>query len=115
MIKEINLDGIYVAPFAGYLFFALIIFIPVRMLFDRFAIQRWVWHRALFDASVFVIILSLIGLIFSSALILMSIHYLSGIDHAKQRRYLITGVTVLLAALLAWALWWHYLRAPWTR
>jgi RND family efflux transporter MFP subunit len=31
------------------------------------------------------------------------------------RRYLITGGTVLLAALLVWALWWHFFRAPWTR
>ena len=64
MLKEINLDGIYVAPFVGYLFFALLIFIPMRILFDRYQIQRWVWHRQLFDISIFIIILSLIGLIF---------------------------------------------------
>ena len=64
MLKEINLDGIYVAPFVGYLFFALLIFVPVRILFDRYQIQRWVWHRQLFDISVFIIILSLIGLLF---------------------------------------------------
>jgi hypothetical protein len=63
MLKEINLDGIYVAPFVGYLFFALLIFIPVHILFDRYEIQRWVWHRQLFDISVFIIILSLIGLL----------------------------------------------------
>jgi len=64
MLKEINLDGVYVAPFVGFLFFALLIFIPVRILFDRYQIQRWVWHRQLFDISVFIIILSLIGLMF---------------------------------------------------
>ncbi len=64
MLKEINLDGIFIAPFAGYLAVALILFFPLRLLFDRFAIHRWVWHRPLFDISVFVIILSLIGLIF---------------------------------------------------
>ena len=64
MLKEIDLEGIYVAPFVGYLFVALLVFIPVRMLFDRWAIQRWVWHRPLFDISIFVIILSLIGLMF---------------------------------------------------
>ena len=31
------------------------------------------------------------------------------------RRRLITGVTVFIALLLAWALWWHYFRSPWTR
>ena len=62
MLKEINLDGVYVAPFVGFLFFALLIFIPIRILFDRYQIQRWVWHRQLFDISIFIIILSLIGL-----------------------------------------------------
>jgi protein AaeX len=63
-IKEINLDGIFIAPFVGYLFITVLIFIPVRILFDRYGVQRRVWHRSLFDASVFVIILSLIGLMF---------------------------------------------------
>jgi protein AaeX len=64
MIKEVNLDGIFIAPFVAYLCVALVIFIPVRIIFDRCEIQRWVWHRPLFDASVFAIILSAIGLIF---------------------------------------------------
>ena len=64
MLKEININGVFVAPFVGFLFLALLIFIPVRMLFDRYQIQRWVWHRQLFDIAVFIIILSLIGLMF---------------------------------------------------
>jgi protein AaeX len=64
MLKEINLAGIYVSPFVGYLAAALLIFLPLRVLFDRWAIHRYVWHRPLFDLSVFVIILSLIGLMF---------------------------------------------------
>jgi amino acid permease len=64
MLKEINLDGVFFAPFVGYLIVTLLIFIPVRLLFDRYAIHRWVWHRPLFDVAVFTIILSLIGLMF---------------------------------------------------
>ena len=64
MLKEINIFGIYIAPFAGYLAVALLIFYPIHHLFDRYAIQRWVWHRPLFDFSIFIIILSLIGLMF---------------------------------------------------
>jgi len=64
MIKEINIFGVYIAPFAAYLLIALLIFIPVRLLFDRYAIHRWVWHRPLFDIAIFVIILSIIGLMF---------------------------------------------------
>jgi hypothetical protein len=63
MLKEINLDGIFVSPFAGDLLFGLLIFYPLRLLFDRCAIQRWVWHRSLFDVSIFVIIVSVIGLV----------------------------------------------------
>src|SRR5271155_667070 len=37
------------------------------------------------------------------------------LNEPKVRRYLITGGTALLAFILAWALWWHYLRSPWTR
>ena len=31
------------------------------------------------------------------------------------RRRLVTGATVFVAVVLAWALWWHYFRSPWTR
>jgi len=45
----------------------------------------------------------------------MLIPFLPNVDEVTLRRYLITGVTVLLALVLGWALWWHYLRSPWTR
>ncbi len=45
----------------------------------------------------------------------MRIPFLTNVDELTQRRYLITGVAVLVAVLLGWALWWHYLRSPWTR
>jgi hypothetical protein len=34
------------------------------MKFDQWALHRYVWHRPLFDLAVFVIILSLVGLLF---------------------------------------------------
>jgi multidrug resistance efflux pump len=37
------------------------------------------------------------------------------LDRVTRRRYLITGATALMAILLLWAFWWHYLRSPWTR
>jgi RND family efflux transporter MFP subunit len=33
----------------------------------------------------------------------------------QQRRYLITGITVFVALILVWALWYHFFRSPWTR
>lgn len=63
MLKEVNLFGIYLAPFAAYLFWAYLVFIPTRMWLDRIQIQKHVWHRPLFDTAIFIIILSLIGLV----------------------------------------------------
>ena len=37
------------------------------------------------------------------------------LDPPTVRRYLFTGAASLVALVLAWALWWHYLRSPWTR
>jgi multidrug resistance efflux pump len=37
------------------------------------------------------------------------------IDRLTARRMAITGTTVLLAIILGSALWWHYMRSPWTR
>jgi len=62
-MKEINLFGVYVAPFSLYLLIALLIFIPVRWQLDRWKVERWFWHRNLFDFSVFLIILCLVGLV----------------------------------------------------
>jgi multidrug resistance efflux pump len=45
----------------------------------------------------------------------MRIPFPPNVDEVTLRRHLITGATVLLALVLVWALWWHYLRSPWTR
>ena len=63
-LKEINIEGVFLAPFAGYLAVALLIFLVLRKIFDRYSIQKWVWHRPLFDISIFIIILSIIGLMY---------------------------------------------------
>jgi hypothetical protein len=64
MLKEINVCGVFFSPFVGYLVIAVILFLPLRVMFDRWTMERYVWHRPLFDFSVFLIILSLIGLMF---------------------------------------------------
>ena len=48
-------------------------------------------------------------------LLLSRIPYFAHLDPPTLRRYETTGGAVLLALLLAWALWWHYFRSPWTR
>ncbi len=56
MLKEVNIGGFFIAPFAADLFWALVCFYPLRVCFDRWGLERWVWHRPLLDNSVFVII-----------------------------------------------------------
>jgi hypothetical protein len=63
-MKEVDLFGIYIAPAALVALVALVVFLFLRRWFDRIKIQRWVWHRPLFDTAVYVILLSLIGLLF---------------------------------------------------
>ena len=63
-MKEIDIFGIYVSPFAAELLAAIILFLLLRRWFDRIEIQQWFWHRRLFDSAVFLIILSVIGLLF---------------------------------------------------
>lgn len=36
-------------------------------------------------------------------------------DAPPSRRYIATGVVLLIAVLLAWTLWYHFFRSPWTR
>ena len=62
-MKEVNIFGIYLAPAAVLAFWALVLFLILRLWFDRIQIQRWVWHRPLFDTAVFIILFSLIGLL----------------------------------------------------
>ncbi|HVV39668.1 MAG TPA: DUF1656 domain-containing protein [Nitrobacter sp.] len=58
MIKEINLDGIYLPPLLGYLAGAAVAWYIVRYLLNRLGIYRFVWHPPLFNTALYVMILS---------------------------------------------------------
>jgi RND family efflux transporter MFP subunit len=45
----------------------------------------------------------------------MRLPFSLGPNDSEARRRLVTGAVVLLALVLAWTLWFHYFRAPWTR
>jgi hypothetical protein len=59
---EINIFGIYVSPFVPMMFLAWLITLPLRRVADRIGLARLVWHTALFNFAVYVIILSLVVL-----------------------------------------------------
>lgn len=58
MIKEINLDGIYLPPLLGYLVGTAVAWYVVRYLFNRLGVYRFVWHPPLFNTALYVMLLS---------------------------------------------------------
>jgi len=62
MYKEINFCGIFLSPFFLRLLIAGLLFLPVHWLGDRMALQRFVWNRPVFEAALFVILLTFVTL-----------------------------------------------------
>jgi hypothetical protein len=60
--NEINLFGLYVAPIVVILAAAWIVYLLLRRAGDRFGLTPLVWHPALFELALYVIIVSSIVL-----------------------------------------------------
>ncbi|HLG45182.1 MAG TPA: DUF1656 domain-containing protein [Reyranella sp.] len=60
---ELDIFGVYVAPFALMMLVAWLATMPLRRVGDRLGLSRRVWHPALFNTAVYVIVLSLIVLV----------------------------------------------------
>jgi hypothetical protein len=60
---ELDIFGVYVAPFALMMLVAWIATMPLLRLGDRLGLPRIVWHPALFNTGIYVIVLSLIVLV----------------------------------------------------
>jgi len=56
--NEINLFGLYVAPIAVIMAVAWVVYLVVRRTGDRFGLAQRVWHPALFELALYVIIVS---------------------------------------------------------
>ena len=57
MTGEIDLYGVYLSPLLALGVAALAVSYPLRRLLDRLGLYRWVWHRALFDVALYVLVL----------------------------------------------------------
>ena len=55
---EINIFGVYVAPLAVLMVVAWLILVLLLRAANRLGLLRHVWHSALFELAVYVIILS---------------------------------------------------------
>ena len=58
MIKEISLGGVYVPPMLGYLLGTALVWWLLRYAIGRLGLYRFVWHPPLFNAALYVILLS---------------------------------------------------------
>ena len=61
--NEINLFGLYVAPIMLIMAGAWVVYFFLRRAGDRFGLTRLVWHPALFELALYVIIVSSIVLV----------------------------------------------------
>ena len=60
---EINILGVYVAPISVLMVAAWVVTIALRWMAARYGLLRYVWHPALFVASVYLIVLSAITVV----------------------------------------------------
>jgi hypothetical protein len=56
-VKEVNLFGIFLSPFLVLSLLAFLVLVLVRVLLSRLGFYKYVWHRSLFDLSLYLIIL----------------------------------------------------------
>jgi protein AaeX len=55
---EVNLFGVYVAPISLMIGVAWLLLLPLRWLAVRTGLLRHVWHPALFEFAIYMILLS---------------------------------------------------------
>jgi hypothetical protein len=60
VIGEFDIYGVYVPAFAIYAAIALLPQIAIMRLLDACGFYRLVWHRALFDLTIYVIVLGVV-------------------------------------------------------
>ena len=60
MIGELNLYGVFVPALLACSLLALLATIGVRAVLRRVGFYRFVWHPALFDIAMFVIVLGIV-------------------------------------------------------
>ncbi|MEI9984961.1 MAG: DUF1656 domain-containing protein [Aliidongia sp.] len=63
MIAELDIFGVLIAPIVAYALLAIPVFLVLRWILARVGIWRHAWHPALFELSLYLIILSLFVLV----------------------------------------------------
>jgi hypothetical protein len=60
VVGEFDIYGVYFPAFAVFAAIAFVLLLAVKRLLDGHGIYRFVWHRALFDLALYVILLGVV-------------------------------------------------------
>jgi hypothetical protein len=60
MIGEFDVYGVYLPAFAVFAGIAFVLQLAIKRLLDACGVYRFVWHRALFDLAIYVILLAVV-------------------------------------------------------
>ena len=60
VIGEIDIYGVYFPAFAVFAAIAFVLQLLTKRLLDARGVYRFVWHRALFDLAIYVILLAVV-------------------------------------------------------
>lgn len=58
MFEELDLLGVYLAPFVAMMLFAWIVTQPLNAISNRLGLPGRIWHPALFNFCVYIVILA---------------------------------------------------------
>jgi len=60
VVGEFDIYGVYLPAFAVFAAIALVLQLAIKRLLDACGLYRFVWHRALFDLALYVILLAVV-------------------------------------------------------
>lgn len=60
VIGEFDIYGVYFPAFAIFAAIAFVLQLAIKRLLNAWGFYRWVWHRALFDLALYVILLGVV-------------------------------------------------------
>ena len=63
MIGEIELQGVLITPLLAWMFIAYALTIPIKKTFSWCGFYRLVWHSALFDVSLFIVLTGAVSVV----------------------------------------------------
>lgn len=108
-MAEVSLGGgVLVPSLVLWAATALLLSAVLRRVLAAAGFYRFVWHRALFDLALTVILLG--GTVGLAARLVGPWYVLT-----RLGRFGVTLVVVVIAALVGWRLWTYYMIEPWTR